>query len=79
MVAQTSMFIYSMESHIVYNMNNTSRRQNQTRVPTLGPIATAFTWIIMGTENFHRSNEAGALLNVMTELWRGLKLDEADI
>lgn len=68
-----------MESHIVYNMNNFSRNQDQTRVPTLGPISTAFSYIMSGTEYFQRKNESGALLNVMTELWRGLKLDDANI
>ena len=72
------MFIYSLETHIAYHLNNASRNKEVSKAITLGPFSAALNRIIYGTEAGYNK---GKKLNSdkMTDLWRGLSLDDAGI
>ena len=49
-VTKIIMFIYSMETHIPYDLNAASRNQDLSKIETLGPFAAALSYIVQGTD-----------------------------
>ena len=74
------MYIYSMETHIPYALNNASRNFDESKAETLGPFSFLLNAGIQATENEYRIGAPGQLLDTeYTSLYRGSKMTAEDI
>ena len=69
-----------METGVPYALNTACRKQDMTKVRTLGPLACAISLMIQGTEGTYRRQDPERLPDDQdTLLYRGFKLPEADL
>ena len=71
----TLLYIYSMETFLVYGLNTATREKNPDKIATFGPLAMALWCILLRAED-RRPKEVGTVGRGYdyTSVFRGLKL-----
>ena len=59
-IVKTLLYIYSMETFVVYGLNTATREKNADKITTFGPLAVALMWILLGAED-SRPKEIGTV------------------
>ena len=72
------LYIYSMETPLVYSLNAASREQDSSKVSTLGPFSRALYRIVVNAEK-NRNKDNESMKGKTTYLYRGLKMTQVQI
>ena len=72
------LFAYQAETFCAYELNKACRFKDRSKVPTLGPWASALGWIIEFTQR-ERTDIAKYDHNKQHDLWRGGGMTAAEI
>ena len=70
-------YIYQQESFVYIELNRACRFKDESKIPTLGPFAKAFSVVIAGAQKYR--TDINICDYFKCELWRGAGMTEQDI